>query len=171
MSDDTFRRLQRDFGQWLAGRDWSWSHFGTFTFSKTPGKRAISHFDAYLRDMAGLFRLDRFVGFVSMEIGPHRGREHLHALLEAHGVAACTLEREWENRYGFARIRPYNPQMGGIKYVCKYVLKDACNAADWRLYTYGADDPNEGLFEPAARRTGYQLYTRWRTELDGKRGA
>lgn len=168
MSDerDSLLCLKRDFGAWLAGPDFDWSHFCTFTFSKFPGAHAIKHADLFLQSLATDLERAPIVGFVCTEKGAVGGREHLHGLLSLRGVASSTIGDAWRNRYGFARVGPYNPQMGGIKYVTKYVLKDACAAADWRLYPTLESGPDEDLFRASSRLTGYQLYTRWLAEID-----
>jgi len=167
MADDRahLRTLRRDYGQWLGGSTFAWSHFATLTFSKPPGPRAIRHFGLFVQDLAEELQREPIVAFCAMEVGPEGARHHLHALLELPGVGSEFISAEWLGRFGFARVGPYNPQLGGLHYVTKYVIKDACHTADWRLYPTQANGPGDDLFRAASRRTGYQLYTRYMQEL------
>jgi hypothetical protein len=54
-----------------------------------------------------------------------RGIDHFHALLSGVG----DLRRDgawlwWFDRYGIARIEPYNRELGAGYYLCKYVTKE-----------------------------------------------
>lgn len=163
------RQLRRDFGDWLGGPAFRWSHFATFTFSKTPGRRAVVLADEFLHELAVWLGRDNFTGFLSMEIGPSGGRHHVHALLEFCGVASGTIQRRWQERFGFARVSAYNPKLGGLHYVTKYVIKDACGTADWRIVSTPDEGADGALFRPAVRVTGYQLFTRYTTLMRRKR--
>jgi len=172
MHDDEPQRLTRlrsDFGDWLGGPSFTWTHFVHAGFSKTPGRKAIEHGCTFFSDLAGDLERDSFVAFVAMEVGPEGGRHHLHSLVEAPGVSGPFIKSEWERQYGFAKVRTYNPKLGGLHYVTKYVLKDACGSADWRLLPTFTDGPNQDLFVAACRLTGYQLYTRQMEEFEQMR--
>jgi len=157
----TLRLLRRDFGCWLGGPAFRWSHFATFTFSKTPGPRAIKHAEIFLRDLGEWLDRESYTAFLSMEIGSEGGRHHIHALLEFTGVAANTIRDRWAERFGFARVTSYNPKLGGLHYVTKYVIKDACGTADWVIVSTPDEGADGELFRPAVRVTGYQLFTRY----------
>jgi len=166
----SLQRLRRDFGQWLAGNSFRWTDFATFTFRRPPGRGAIRHADVFLRDLAGELERPPITAFVSHEIGPEGGRGHLHALLDVRGVSARFIADEWIRKFGFARVSPYNPKLGGLHYVTKYVIKDCCQRADWRLLPTHGKGQEYDLFRASKRVTGYQLYTRYLAEVERERG-
>jgi len=160
-SEQSFERFRTAFGEWLAGPTFRWTHFATLTFRQARGCGAMRHACSFLRDLAEDYGLESASAFVSMELGVRGSRHHIHGLLEFSGVSSGTLRDSWERRYGFARVSPYNPQRGGVAYVTKYVIKDACGSADWRLISTEDKEPDRDLFQASTRRAGYQLYSDW----------
>lgn len=59
------------------------------------------------------------------ELQPWRGVPHFHALIG--GVADLRRDEAWGwwfQRYGIAKIEPYDRSMGAGFYLCKYVTKE-----------------------------------------------
>jgi len=65
-------------------------------------------------------------------------------------------------------VRAYNPLRDAVHYVTKYVIKDACDTADWRLISTAEDDSDQDLFQPSIKATGYQLFQRYMAEVRQK---
>jgi len=160
--------LRGKFGEFLGGDPFRWNSFGTFTFSKPVRRGAIQRLDVVLWHVRGLVRGEPGYAFIAEERGPHGGRIHLHTLLEHPGVSCESIKRVWESRFGFARVKLYNAQLGAVHYLTKYVIKDACNMGDWALKTTCETDPDDDLFKRGTRRTGYELYSEWVRKTRGE---
>jgi len=164
MEDEDVKRLagiRERFSEWLGGQSFAWDSFGTFTFSKPVRRGAIPRFDAVLRHVGLRCPGESQHAFIAEERGPSGGRIHLHALLEHPGVLCDSIKREWSSRYGFATVKKFNPQLGAVHYVTKYIIKDSCGLGDWALKSTCDSKPDTDLFQSSIRRTGYQLYTTW----------
>lgn len=119
-----------ELGDQVGGWDW----YATLTFRDItqrgtwtkPGwqytQGAFDRFLVFLRELRGLGD----PSWVSCREYQHwRGVPHFHALIN--GVADLRRDEAWAwwfPRYGFARILPYNPQLGAGYYLCKYVTKE-----------------------------------------------
>lgn len=88
----------------------------------------------------------KILAFRGDEYGPRQGRLHMHALIaNVEGLRrycdqklapgkwgkACCFVHAWP--CGYARILPYDPQLGARYYVTKYVVKAF---GDWQLYGF-----------------------------------
>jgi hypothetical protein len=64
-----------------------------------------------------------------------RNVPHFHALF--YGVndvmRRVDVKEWWFERFGIARVEPYDPDLGAVGYVGKYVLKDTARSGDWDI--------------------------------------
>lgn len=103
------------WGRWLAERPWD--HFVTLTFerpvSEEGAKVMLHHWFRHLerrtrRGLSWFYSLERGVG----------GSPHFHALLEGTRALSCEeLKKSWLP--GRADAQPFDPDMGGTRYVAK----------------------------------------------------
>jgi len=105
-----------------------WQFFSTLTFKGKVPRQGVqaSAFFALLRTTANDFgvHFKRLLWVLRFESGEVTGREHLHALiagLPAHAVSEKTcfaMMSYWERLGGgMARIRVYDPSLGGVDYI------------------------------------------------------
>ncbi len=116
------RQLSEAWGEFLSGYPWDW--FLTLTFREPvksfTAQRAFARFAKDIEKAAGL----PIAWFRGDEIGPIGGRYHLHALmLNVAHLRRLTWMDEWGRRAGYARILPFDPQLGAAYYCAKYVTK------------------------------------------------
>ena len=143
-SDD---EIKEAMGTWL-GQLAPWDVFSTWTFSR-PTQVSGAMFWA-LRHLRWLENKAKqpIYGFVGLERGKTGGLVHLHALLGNVGHLkpycgtplppgqwrrACCMSHGWP--CGYARVFPYNPELGARYYVSKYVSK---RLAEWQLVGFPA---------------------------------
>jgi hypothetical protein len=133
-------------------------------FSPTAAWRAVEHFVAGLKfnaDWRDPKDAPRPVGaFAALEFaGPAQLVPHIHALVAGVGrVFRRTREEDCGARWGWARLRPFKPELGASFYVSKYVSKESAGRGDYRLlgdlasfrYAPRADGAREPL-APAGR--------------------
>jgi len=162
------QQLRQAMSEWLGSEDFAWSSFGTYTFRGTPPGRAMRRFGAVLKYILAVSRSKRCHAFVCVERGRRGNREHIHALAEHPGIFCNEISKVWEKDNGFAYVKPYNPQLGAVHYVTKYIIKDACNVGDWAIETTGGCDAELDLYQSASRVTGYRLYTDYMRTLREK---
>jgi len=126
------RELMQAWGSWLSSK-WDWDWFVTLTFrdpaTDNPywtkigwayAKNAWRGFVRALGQQAG-----EIYWFRATEFQRWRGVPHFHALVG--GVGKLRRDEAWSwwfERYGFARILPYDPTKGAGYYLCKYVTKE-----------------------------------------------
>lgn len=154
--------LNQELGQLLDGPQFRWDSFATFTFKRAPRGCPLgeyTHIRRYVEQQQARGSTAHHAVFA--ERGSRFGRWHLHALVEHPGLVGSDLKREWERRYGFAGIKKYDYNYGAGHYLANYACKSLDNLADWAILTTHGSGAVDGLFEPAARMTGYQLYSRW----------
>ncbi|GAI40548.1 unnamed protein product, partial [marine sediment metagenome] len=136
------RDLVAAWGELLSRPAWRWSLYATLTF-KEPVRESAAERD-FLRWLhpLNIQRFGRRYRRHGKEIAWVRGTEyqkrgvlHYHALLGNTGeLNQYEAMSTWENcgspididggshpRTGFARIYPYDPSLGGVFYVSKYV--------------------------------------------------
>ncbi|MBA7688108.1 hypothetical protein ES703_96584 [subsurface metagenome] len=132
--------LKQAWGTWLTElgdrQNGGWNWWATLTF-RDPDNPALPNWTkpgwsytekAYNRFLAHLTfaTYDNPIFWVrAREEQPWRGVSHFHSLIG--GVADLPRDEAWAwwfNRYGFARIEPYNRELGAGFYLCKYVTKD-----------------------------------------------
>lgn len=134
-------------GTWL-GQLAPWDVFATWTFSR-PIQEGGAMFWArrhlgWLQKAAG----QPVYAFVGVERGATGGLLHIHALVGnvGHLKAACPdrlKPGEWARGCcmlhswpcGYARVFPYDPDLGARFYVSKYVVK---SLAEWDLWGFPA---------------------------------
>lgn len=133
---DAWGTFLTDLGDANGGWDW----WATLTFrdpaesSTNPGwtkigwqysKRAFRSLVNELRDLRGLGEPTWVRG---MEYQQFRGVPHFHCLMG--GVSHLRRDEVWQwwfEKYGQARIEPYNRELGAGWYLCKYVSKEFAN--------------------------------------------
>jgi hypothetical protein len=120
-----------DLGDQAGGWDW----WATLTFREPPEERpGWTKIGWQYSGRAW----DRFVTELGLKKGLHdlwwvcgreyqhwRGVPHFHALIG--GVADLRRDQAWDwwfQRYGLARIEPYDRSLGAGFYLCKYVTKE-----------------------------------------------
>lgn len=110
-----------------------WQFFGTLTFraAEIPERVRLSMWFAYVRKVAGNFRLHfpSLLWCLRQEEGELNSRRHFHYLLgglpeKAVTIGTCfALMAEWEKlRGGMARVRVFNRSLNGIDYIAKECL-------------------------------------------------
>jgi len=130
----TAGELKQAWGDWLSGLD-KWDWYATLTFrDPTPqemargytkrgwgyAKAAWSKFERSWPNPLGGQRWVRM-----FEIQKARGVPHIHALVS--GVGDLRRDEAWGwwfEKYGMARILPYDRSLGAGYYLCKYVTKE-----------------------------------------------
>jgi hypothetical protein len=134
------QELKRAWGVWAdevgqrkGGYDW----YATLTFrDRTPAEQKAGWTkvgwsysrkacDTFLRHLGEEKGLQDTWWLRCREIQQDRGVPHYHALIG--GVKDLRRDEAWSwwfERYGFARILPYESQLGASFYLCKYVTKD-----------------------------------------------
>lgn len=121
-----------------------WQYWYTITFkqgdiSPAAARRAITGFQ------------DRFnpdLHFWVTEDGRLYDRTHLHGLLYFVGSSSSFMMFDWTHRrYGWCRFSKFDPERGGIKYVTKYLVKQA---VDWDMFR-SARAPRFGDHHPVGR--------------------
>jgi hypothetical protein len=126
-----------DFVDQVVTRKGTWDWFATLTFrDKTPreahtgwskvgwgySEKACNQFLRHVGELKGLQDL---WWFRAREYQTWRGVPHWHLLIG--GVGDVRRDESWSwwfQRYGFARILPYDSSQGARFYLCKYVTKD-----------------------------------------------
>lgn len=116
--------------EWVAGSDLDWSWFLTLTFRYDASLEATRRaWRRFLRELAHLQprwtsreRRKRLPSRVrAFERHSQRDGYHVHALVADVGEIDPNLALEWwENRYGIAQIRRFDPLRGGLAYVLKH---------------------------------------------------
>ena len=121
-----------DLGDSIKG-GWNW--WATLTFRDPPldvpgwtkigWKYSETARDRFTREL-GLSKGLHDVSWVfGREYQPWRGVPHFHGLIA--GVSDLRRDQAWSwwfNRYGFAKIEPYDRSLGAGYYLCKYVVKE-----------------------------------------------
>lgn len=134
------KEVLTEWGSWLSS-GWSWSWFVTLTFDPrkvSAGTRTLwgwgatdRAWEAFVRHLEPLARGEQGLsGSVWWVRGrePHHdsGGTHFHALVGGLGPMVSRQEawRWWFERYGMARIEPYEAGRGAAHYLTKYVVKE-----------------------------------------------
>jgi len=136
-------KVKQEMGNWL-GELAPWDAFVTWTFERiVTAHGAMFWAKRHLRWLEKAAEQPVY-GFVGAERGKTGGLIHLHGLLGnvkhmnffcgqrfARGQFGnkCCLVHAWP--CGYARVFPYNPQLGAMHYVSKYSTKDL---AEWDLF-------------------------------------
>lgn len=132
--------LKVAWGDWadkVGDRKGGWDWFATLTFrDRTPeevksgwtkvgwaySSKACDAFLCHVGEVKGLHDVH---WLRAREIQRDRGVPHWHALIG--GVKDLRRDAAWQwwhERYGFARILPYEREKGASFYLCKYVTKE-----------------------------------------------
>lgn len=133
--------LKQAWGAWLTelgDRIGGWDWWATLTFrDRTPAevargwtkpgwKYTQGAWDALVREIEGQKGMFGTTWWVRGREYQHwRGVPHFHALIG--GVGDLRRDQVWAwwfERYGIARILPYDRQLGAGFYLCKYVTKE-----------------------------------------------
>ena len=115
-SDDA--RVHKALVDWLRPHPWDFVLHLTFGTERAP-TGALRVFKNWT---GGISRLAQqpISYFVSVE----SGRPHLHALIgRCSALQSSALEARW--RFGWSRVRRFNPQRGGLWYATKECAKGA----------------------------------------------
>jgi hypothetical protein len=122
----------------LGDRAGGWDWWATLTFRDPPEsaqntsgwtkigwKYSGKAFDTFVREL-GLRKGLHDVWWVrGREYQRWRGVPHFHALIGGVGeLRRLTMMDWWFDRYGIARIEPYDRSLGAGFYLCKYVTKE-----------------------------------------------
>jgi len=162
--------LREKFSAWLGGPEFRWTSFGTYSFDHLKGRTTVHCFDHILEWIGKIGSAGSHRCFVCHELGAVNDRPHLHALTEHPGIMYSEVKGRWQKKYGWAKVKPYNSQLGAEHYVTKYILKDACNIGDWAIKSTCGFEADPDLFEAPLRVTGYRLYTDYMRTLREKNG-
>jgi len=137
VSSQELKQAWGDFVDQVGNRKGNWDWFATLTFRDRSEEeqargwtkagwnyteRACNRFLTALGDLKGLHDL---WWFKAREYQAWRGVPHYHLLIG--GVGELRRDEMWSwwfHRYGFARILPYDRQLGARFYLCKYVTKE-----------------------------------------------
>jgi hypothetical protein len=106
----------------------SWANEGSF--KRPPGhRRQVCAFFAFIREAARVsgVHFKRLMWCLRYETGETTGRDHFHSLLSVAGsewvkLTTCFyLMDYWDKKLccGFARVRVFQPALGGAAYTCK----------------------------------------------------
>ncbi len=113
------------YSDWLDKIPWDFWCTLTFRYDPTP-RAALRAFHTWLDQSEFWYRSD-YYGFVVTEDGRLNGRTHLHALMGTLGHLEAyrkELWREWHQRFGRARLEPYDKGKGASGYIAKYITKE-----------------------------------------------
>ena len=127
-----------DFVDQVGGRKGGWDWFTTLTFrDRTPAEQALgwtkvgwSYSDkactAFLGHLGELKGMNDLWWCKAREIQPWRGVPHWHLLVGGvEELKRMELVDWWHGQgYGFARVLPYQAELGARFYLCKYVTKE-----------------------------------------------
>lgn len=127
------------FGNFLSQFPWDW--FVTLTFrqpvSESSALRSLVKFIHAIRTAQGFNP-----GFIAVsEIQHARNVPHWHLLMLNVEPLRRLDFKDWWERYGYARVLPYNRELGARHYVGKYLFKDygtvitSRNLAKWHVPT------------------------------------
>ncbi|MBA7544393.1 hypothetical protein ES705_36749 [subsurface metagenome] len=118
-----FSDYREKVADWLNGFNWDWWATFTFRYPCMPYS-AKKSFIRNFREQG----IDYF--YASEWCGDFHG-VHIHALMgNCYGIRRLTTMDKWYQRYGIARIYPYDKRLGARYYVCKYIVK---SVADWDI--------------------------------------
>ncbi|MBA7554900.1 hypothetical protein ES705_47539 [subsurface metagenome] len=118
-----FSDYREKVADWLNGFNWDWWATFTFRYPCMP----YSAKKSFIRFVKGA-GIDYF--YASEWCGDYHG-VHIHALMSnCEGIRRLTTMDKWYEKYGIARIWPYDERRGARFYVCKYIVK---SVADWDM--------------------------------------
>jgi len=128
----------------------AWHYFGTLTFKgKVPGQIARQKLAfAFLRDSADLLGVSfrRLYWCLRDEAGETFGRSHLHFLLgmdatKPNIALAFQLMHRWELLpcAGMARVRVFDPSLGGVDYVAECLSGGDFGANSYEVGKFAGD--------------------------------
>lgn len=126
-----------EFVDQVGDRKGGWDWFSTLTFrdrtlaeqaqgwTKVGWSYSGKACDAFLREVGETKGLHDLWWCKAREIQHWRGVPHWHLLIGGVGEQRrLTMMDWWQERYGFARILPYDRSLGAKFYLCKYVTKE-----------------------------------------------
>ena len=135
--NSTTGELKQAWGSWLTelgdhAGGWDWWFTGTFRDIEREGSwtrpgwkytsTAYDRFMSHLRDRRGIGEATWVRG---REYQHWRGVPHFHALIgNVEHLRRDEAWTWWFERYGMARIEPYDRSLGAGYYLCKYVTKE-----------------------------------------------
>lgn len=128
-------KLKKSWGVFLGGlADWDW--YATLTFRDRPKEDqdrgwtkigthyAARAFRTFIKAVQKKSK-EKVHWVNGLEYQRWRGVPHYHALVKGvQGVRRLDFVDWWFNRYGIARILPYNAAEGASYYISKYVTKE-----------------------------------------------
>ncbi len=128
------QELKQAWGDWVKDMaNWDW--YATLTFrepspeevargyTQRGWKYADTAWNKFLGALPAPLGVEHW--FRAFEPSKWRGVPHIHALIS--GTGELRRDEAWDwwfARYGFARILPYDRQLGAGYYLCKYVTKE-----------------------------------------------
>lgn len=132
--------LRQAWGSWLTElgkRRGGWDWWATLTFrdptledqargwTKVGWKYSGRAWDTFIRELGLRKGLHDVWWVYGREYQHWRGVPHIHALIGGvEKLRRMDMVDWWFERYGIARILPYNPGLGAGFYLCKYVVKE-----------------------------------------------
>lgn len=137
------RSKMEEFVSWA--RTLPWTYFVTQTFRERSSRWSVNSISrVFCRFLAALPSLlaPRVVLWAA-ELGPMHQRPHLHMLWQMPFKPSPTEWRFWKEQlfkeFGIARVLPFDPTMGAIPYLVKYIRKQAKaeeqGFADWGIWS------------------------------------
>lgn len=123
------RRAKSEFGAWLSRPEWDWYATHTFRAEYVSLKESDRHWQAWLNSLTLACRVRGYERPFYVRVTEHqeRGTIHFHSLLGGLGDIRRLLFKDFWELHGFARIEPYNRQLGGGFYLAKYLTKTDCD--------------------------------------------
>ncbi len=126
--------LKQAWGDWVKDlANWDWFMTGTFREPSQEEQRrgytqrgwhyASTAWNKFLEALPAPLGVEHW--FRAFEFEKWRGVPHIHALIS--GVKDLRRDEAWNwwfKHYGFARILPYDRELGAGYYLCKYVTKE-----------------------------------------------
>jgi len=162
--DDAAAVLREELAAFLAPPRFNWCSYMSLTFrdDQLPKKGALNHFKILTRMIKEWHETEQRA-FVCEEYGRSFGRVHLHALVEHPILPLARIKTRWDDAKGYADIKQFNPALGAIHYVTKYIVKDSADLGEWRIVST-RDLDGEADWTVIPQLTGYDL---WKKEIAG----
>ena len=110
-------RIITEFGNWLSPYRWDW--YGNHTFRNnilpvTAGKL----FERFILKAVN----KDVIYFYAIEWHKVRYATHIHSLVgNVQGINRWVVMKQWDKRYGFNRIFPYQKERGARFYLAKFI--------------------------------------------------
>ncbi len=123
MYSNTQKKLVAEYGNWIS--QWTWSHFGTFTFGRiSSASNCEHHWNAFVNSLERYTR--GRIGWVRATEGRWSGCGkphiplHYHALLVYKNVPPTGVAQAiWHSKSGDSKVEIFDPTLGAAWYISK----------------------------------------------------